>query len=279
MRTKLLLFLLICALVPNLVIANGKKITKIVLDAGHGGSDPGAKGKFSNEKDLTLDIALRLGKMIKDSLPGMQVLYTRTNDVYPKLDARHEMANQAGADLFISIHVNSTAARVERIRTGYRTVKKGKKRIKQPVYKTIRHTETKARGTETYVLGLSRTSQKEDAIGEFGDMVAEEPGLMNVNDPQTAIIIAQYSSAFLSRSVSLGTKIQDQFARQGRPNLGVKQMSLEVLAGSAMPGVLIEIGFINNPEEEVYLNSAQGQHEVTQAIFKGIKAYKMEVEK
>ncbi|MCD6064959.1 MAG: N-acetylmuramoyl-L-alanine amidase, partial [Flavipsychrobacter sp.] len=231
------------------------------------------------EKDLTLDIALRLGKMIQDSLPGVKVIYTRTTDIYPKLEERHEVANQSAADLFISIHVNSTAARIERVRTGTKTVKKGKKRVKQAVYKTIRHTETAASGTETFVLGLHRTSQKEDAIGEYGDRIAEEPGLLNVNDPQTAIIIAQYSSAFLSRSVSLGTKIQSEFARQGRQDKGVKQMGLEVLAGSAMPGVLVEIGFINNPQEEIYLNSTDGQKQVTNAIFRGIRAYKAEVEK
>lgn len=279
MRSRLLLILGFCCLLPAMVMANGKKITKIVLDAGHGGNDIGARGKFSNEKDLTLDVVLRLGKMIKDSLPGVQVIYTRTSDIYPSLSDRHEIANRAGADLFISVHVNSTADRIERIRTGTRTVKKGRKRIKQPVYKIIRHHETQAKGTETYVLGLHRTSQKENAIGEYGENIAEEPGLLNENDPQTAIIVAQYSSAFLSRSVSLGTAIQTQFNLQGRADLGVKQKGLEVLAGSAMPGVLVEIGFINNPEEESYLNSAAGQHEVTRAIFRGIRAYKADVEK
>ena len=279
MRTRLLFLLFIGFMLPGLLLANGKKITKIVLDAGHGGQDVGARGKFSNEKDLTLDVALRLGKMIKDSLPGVQVIYTRTTDVYPTLPERHEMANRAAGDVFVSIHVNSTAARVQRIKTGTRTVKKGKKKVKVPVYKTIRHTETQASGTETYVLGLHRNSEKEDAIGEYSENIAEEPGLLNINDPQTAIIIAQYSQAFLSRSVTLGTAIQNQFGLQGRRNIGVKQMGLEVLAGSAMPGVLVEIGFINNPEEETYLNSAKGQHDVAYAIFKGIRAYKAEVER
>ncbi|WP_276133498.1 N-acetylmuramoyl-L-alanine amidase family protein [Polluticoccus soli] len=279
MRTKLLLFIWACAMMPTLVLANGKKITKIVIDAGHGGTDNGARGKISAEKDLTLDVALRLGKMIQDSLPGVKVIYTRTTDIYPKLEERHEVANRSAADLFISIHVNATAARVERVHAGYKTVKKGKKKVKQAVYKTIRHTETAASGTETYVLGLHRSSQKEDAIGEYGEMVAQEPGMLDVNDPQTAIVVAQYASAFLSRSVSLGTKIQNEFSRQGRQDKGVKQMGLEVLAGSAMPGVLVEIGFINNPEEEIYLNSAAGQNEVTNAIFRGIRSYKAEVER
>jgi N-acetylmuramoyl-L-alanine amidase len=279
MRNTFLLIIYILLAFPALVSANGKKISKIVIDAGHGGSDNGARGKFSNEKDLTLAVALRVGKMIKDSMKPVQVLYTRTSDVYPSLQERNEIANRAAADLFISIHVNSTADKIKRIPAGTRTVKKGKKRVKQQVYKTIRIHETEAHGTETYVLGLSRNSQKEKSIGEYGENVVDEPGLMNENDPQTAIIISQYSQAFLSRSVSLGTKIQSQFAAQGRRDIGVKQMSLEVLAGSAMPGVLIEIGFINNPEEEIYLNSEEGQIQVARAIYNGILAYKYEVEK
>ncbi len=132
---------------------------------------------------------------------------------------------------------------------------------------------------ETYVLGLRRNSQKENAIGEYGDSVTDEPGLLNEDDPQTAIIIAQYSQAFLGKSVSFGSKIQEQFARQGRPDLGVKQMNLEVLAGSAMPGVLVEIGFITNVDEEKYLNSEEGQWEVATAIYRGIRAYKADIEK
>jgi N-acetylmuramoyl-L-alanine amidase len=279
MRKILLLLFSLAIFNPLFTSAAGKKITKIVLDAGHGGKDVGARGQYSNEADLTLAVTLRLGKMIKDSLKGLDVIYTRTTDIYPSLKERHEVANRSNADLFVSIHVNATAGTTTRVQSGYKTVKKGKKRVQQPVYRTIHNRQTKARGTETYVLGLHRNSQKENAIGEYGDNLAEEPGLLNENDPQTAIIIAQYSQAFLSRSVSLGTKIQEQFSMQGRPDLGVKQMGLEVLAGSAMPGVLVEIGFINNPEEEAYLNSEQGQKEVATAIFRAIKAYKLETEK
>ena len=259
--------------------ATGKKISKIVIDAGHGGQDAGARGQFSNEKDLTLAVSLRVGKMISDSLRNTEVLYTRTTDIYPKLYERHEVANQAKADLFISIHVNSTAGTNTRVKTGTRLVKKGKRKVSVPVYRTIHNRTGTATGTETYVLGLHRNSQKEGAIGEYGENITEEPGLLNENDPQTAIIINQYSQAFLSRSVNLGTKIQEAFAAQGRPDKGVKQKGLEVLAGSAMPGVLVEIGFINNPEEEAYLNSDAGQQEVALAIFQGIKAYKLEVER
>jgi len=279
MRIKLLLFVLFVFWTPYLATASGKKITRVVLDAGHGGHDVGARGQFSYEKNLTLAITLRVGKIIKDSLKDVQVIYTRTSDIYPTLTERHEIANRANGDLFISIHINSTAGTVTRVQQGYKTVKKGGKRVKVPAYKTVRNRFTQATGTETFVLGLHRNSEKEKSIGEYGDVVTDEPGLLNVNDPQTQIIIAQYSQAFLSRSVSLGSKIQQEFANQGRVDKGVKQMGLEVLAGSAMPGVLVECGFINNPDEEVYMNSEAGQQEIAMAIYRGIKAYKTEAER
>lgn len=259
-----------------------KKLQKIVLDAGHGGRDPGALAyKLSkNEKDLNLDIVLQLGKRIKDSLIGVEVIYTRTTDVFPTLKERHIIANNAGGDLFISVHVNATAGRRERINTGKYTYRgKGKNRRKVPVYRTIVHRGTNVKGTETYVLGLHRNSQKERAIGEYGETITEEPGLLDENDPMTKIIIAQYSQSFLERSVSFGSKVQGNFSAQGRNDMGVKQKGLEVLAGSAMPGVLIEIGFINNEEEEIYMNSQEGQKEIVDAIFQAIKSYKAELEK
>lgn len=278
MRSKLILVLLL-TITPCILFGKGKKINKIVLDAGHGGKDIGAQGAFSKEKDITLAVTLKVGKIVSDSLKSVQVIYTRTTDDYPSLQERHEMANKANADLFIAIHVNSTPFTKTRIREGYKTVKRHHKNVKVPVYRTIIHHVTTRSGIETYVLGLRRNYQKENAIGEYSDNVTNEPGLMNENDPQTAIIIAQYSQAFLSKSIALGGKIQEQFALQGRPDLGVKQMDLEVLAGSAMPGVLVEIGFITNTREEEYLNSEKGQYEVAMAIYKGIKAYKTDIEK
>lgn len=278
MRIKFILFLLII-IAPKLLLAQGRKISKVVIDAGHGGKDIGAQGAISKEKDITLAVTLKLGKIITDSMKSLQVIYTRTTDDYPSLVDRHEIANRAKADLFLAIHVNSTPFTYTKVLEGYKTVKKKKKTVRQPIYRNIKHHTTTRSGVETYVLGLHRNSQKEGAIGEYGDNVADEPGLLDTNDPQTAIIIAQYSQAFLKKSISFGAKIQEQVAIAGRPDLGVKQMNLEVLAGSAMPGVLVEIGFITNTEEEIYLNSERGQHEVALALYKAIKAYKAEVEK
>lgn len=257
----------------------GKKLNKVILDAGHGGHDGGARGAFSNEKDLTLAIVMKLGKLINDSMRGVQAIYTRTTDVYQAPKYKHEIANQSKADLFISVHINSTPFWKERIQTGTRRIKKRKKYIEVPVYSYKTHHTTTRAGVETLVLGSIRNNQKEKAVGEYGESIADEPGLLNEDDPQTAIIISQYTKAFLGRSVSLGTYIQDQFAAQGRKDLGVKQQSLEVLAGSYMPGVLVECGFITNPEEEEYLNSEQGQMEVALAIYRGIKAYRAEIER
>ncbi len=259
--------------------ANGKRVAKIVLDAGHGGVDPGARGQFSNEKDLTMAIVNRVANLIRDSMRDVQVVFTRTTDFKVPLPERHEIANRAEADVFISVHINSTAGYTERISTGFTYVGKGKKRRKVPTYRTIRHRETSTSGTESLVIGNIRQGEKAEAIGEYGEAIVGEPGLMDPNDPQTAMIVAQYSAAFLGRSVALAQAIQDNFAVQGRQDLGVKQQSLEVLAGSAMPGVLVECGFINNPEEEAYMNSEVGQKQIAYAIFSGIKRYKQETER
>lgn len=273
------ILILLLSYYPASLSAKGKKVTKIVLDAGHGGKDFGAQGAISNEKDITLAVTLKLGKLLSDSMKNMQVTYTRTEDAYPSLVERHEIANKSKSDLFISIHVNSTPFTYTRTLQGYKNVKrKNGKTVKQPIYKSVRHHVTKRDGCESYVMGLHRAGQQKDAIGEYGDNVSEEPGLLNENDPQTEIIVQQYAQAFLEKSVTLASKIQEQFALAGRTNLGVKQKGLEVLAGSAMPGVLVEIGFITNIEEEAYLNSDKGQYEVAIAIYRGIKAYKAEIE-
>lgn len=264
-------------MLPFAAVAKGKKISKIVVDAGHGGKDFGAQGSMSYEKDITLAVSLKIGKIFADSMKDVEVIYTRTTDAYPSLVERHDIANRAGADLFIAVHVNSTPYTYTRVLTGYKT---GKKHKKIPVYKSIRHHETSRSGVETYVLALHRMKQQGTEVqDEFSSGNTNQEALLDANDPQTAIIVAQYTQAFLSRSVRLGSKIQDEFGAQGRPDLGVKQMPLEVLAGSAMPGVLVEIGFINNVQEEAYLNSERGQMEVAMAVYKGIKAYKNEVEK
>ncbi len=225
------------------------KVCKICIDAGHGGKDGGCHGSYSNEKDITLAVALKVEKMIKDNLKDMSVVQTRSTDVFWELEERGSIANTAKCDLFISIHVNSTPRRVGT-----------------------------SNGTETWVLGLDRSDDKESAMAEKGEGFVEE-GVLNLNDPMNQIIVAQYQQAFLAQSILLGAKIENEFADQGRNSKGVKQRGLGVLAHSGMPAALVEIGFLNNPDEEMYLNSEAGQIEVATAIFNGIKNYKKEVEK
>lgn len=279
-RLSIVITLLCTAFLPVSGFSQGSKSFKtIVLDAGHGGKDPGARGQFSNEKDITLAVVLKLGSILKDSMPDLKVVYTRKTDVFIDLKERGPIGNRASGDFFLAVHVNSTAGRRERIQTGTRTVGKGKRKHKVPVYKTIVHRETATHGTETYVLGLKRNDEKEKAIGEYGENVEEEPGLLDKNDPMTAVLIAQYSQAFLGRSVNFAGKVQSNYAAIGRNDLGVKQMSLQVLANSTMPGVLTEIGFINNPEEEAYLNSETGQHQIAMSLYRAIRSYKNDLDK
>lgn len=227
-----------------------KKVKKIVIDAGHGGKDPGCHGVYSYEKDITLAVSKKVGKMIQNELQDTKVVYTREYDWYPELKERTAMANREKADLFISIHVNATPKK------------------NSPV-----------KGTLVLVCGPSRINEKEGVIGEHANNFEENEGLLDPNDPITSIIIAQYSQAFLAQSIVFGTKINEEFSNQGRYTEGIRQQSLQVLASSAMPGVLVEIGYLNNVEEEHYLNSEEGQNEVATAIFKGIKFYKEESEK
>ena len=227
-----------------------KRIRRIVIDAGHGGRDPGCHGQYSYEKDIALSVSQRLGRMLKNEINGVQVIFTRESDWYPPLKQRHQMANDAKADLFISIHINSSPKRV-----------------------------TTANGTETYVLGLHRTDQKEGAIGEFASNFVGDNGLLDPKDPVNQIMIAQYSQTFLDKSIALGTLIEEEFKNQGRKSMGVKQKGLEVLAGTAMPAVLVELGFLNNPSEEAMLNSDQGKDKCARAILNAVKKYKTALEK
>lgn len=236
-----------------------KKVRKVVIDAGHGGKDPGCHGVYSFEKDITLAVARRVGRMIKEKYKDVEVVYTRDKDelaggdyksIKESLVYRTELANREKGDLFISIHVNATPKK------------------NSPV-----------RGTLVLVCGPSRVEEKENAIGDHSDNFDENEELLNPADPATQIIIAQYSQAFLAQSIVLASKINDGFAIQGRVTEGVRQQSLQVLASSAMPGVLVEIGYLNNVEEENYLNTEFGQQEVSETIFNGIKFYKEETEK
>jgi len=232
-----------------------KGIRTIVIDAGHGGRDPGAVGKNGKEKDIALAIALKLGKYIEENIPEVEVIYTRKTDVYPKLIERANIANDAEADLFISIHVNA-------------------------------HTKASAKGTLTLVLGQHRSDENLDvAMRENSVILLEEDYEITYEgfDPlstESYIMFSLMQKTYFKQSIEFGDFVQDQFReRASRKDLGVREQGLLVLAQTSMPGVLVETGFITNEAEERYLMSEYGQEIIASAIYRGFKEYKEEIDR
>lgn len=226
-------------------------IKTIVIDAGHGGKDPGCHGAMSNEKDVCLSMALMLGQSIKSKFPGIKVVYTRSTDVFVELDERAKIANRNNADLFICIHANAAGA------TAY--------------------------GTETYVLGLHRTeSQQLIAERENATIYLEDDKGEKYKDfdlSPDAIIARQLQlSVFLDQSISFAGKLQTEFKNIGRYDRGVKQAGFLVLYKTTMPSVLIETGFLTNPTEEKFLASKETQQKMANAMFGAFIKYKNELE-
>ena len=228
------------------------EIKTIVIDAGHGGHDTGCLGTTGKEKDIALEISLKLGKLIQDNFPDVKVIYTRKTDVFVELHERAEIANRNKADLFICIHANSGGA---------------------------------AYGTETFVLGLHRAEEnlavsrrENSAILMEKDYKTKYDGF-DPNSAEANIIFRLYQSTYLQQSLLFASKVQDQlndFA--GRINRGVKQAGLLVLARTSMPGVLIETGFLTNKLEEKYLLSTRGQNQIAFSIYRAFKEYKIDME-
>jgi len=238
--------------INNLIAQNNDsyKIRKVVIDAGHGGRDNGASGKNSREKNIALSIAIKLGNYIKSGIPGISVIYTRTNNVYLTLDRRAEIANNSKADLFISIHVNS-------------------------------NTSSQPYGTSTYVMGVNDSRRNMDvAIRENSVITLEENYKttyegFDPNDTESYIMFSLMQNTYQNQSLEFASFIQNQFrTRAGRRDLGVMQLPLLVLWKTAMPSVLVEIGFLSNSKEEAYLLSDRGQNIIASAIFRAFREYK-----
>lgn len=236
--------------------SQGYKLKTIVIDAGHGGTAPGSVGRISKEKDVTLNVSLKLGKMFEQLMPDVKIIYTRKTDVNVDLDKRAAIANDAKADLFISVHANSMPA-------GSRPVQ----------------------GTETIVAGTGRLNEQDAALRENADMKFEKNYQEKYKDftngnPETNIMLSLLKNTFREKSILLAKYIQDNYTNVNkRVNRGVKEQNILVLQRCGMPAVLTEIGFINNPEEEKYINSEEGQQEIITAIFNAVKLYKTELEK
>lgn len=265
----------------NQAIAQQYKIKTIVLDAGHGGKDGSTRGEYSTEKDVALKTALRLGKLIEETMKDVKVIYTRTEDVFIPLYERIGLANKVKADLFISIHCNDMPVYPQRYISGYTRSKKGKK---IPIYKTRYVKSTSTKGTETFVSGSGRIDEQDEAIKRENAAIFLEENYkenyegFDTSDPESAIILSLMKNTFRTQSLKFAKLIQDHYVGVGRINRGVQEKSLAVLARAGMPAVLTEIGFISNPGEEDYMNSEAGQTEIANCLLKAIQAYKLSVE-
>lgn len=229
------------------------KVQTVVIDAGHGGKDPGCHGKKSKEADIALKVALELGRIINENLPDVKVIYTRDKNHFVELHDRAGIANKANADLFLSIHCNSGPSHVS--------------------------------GTETYTMGLHTSegnlevAKRENAVVLQENDYLEKYDGFDPNSPQGHILFSLFQHAFIEQSLKLAQKIEEQFeTRVGRSSRGVKQAGLLVLWKTTMPSALVEIGFLTNSKEEAYLMQNTNQVYMASAIYRALKEYKLEIE-
>jgi N-acetylmuramoyl-L-alanine amidase len=281
-----------------------KKIRTIIVDAGHGGSDVGAHGEYegtlgSQEKDITLAISLKLVSELKKQLSGVQIIPTRTTDIYQDPREKARIANNNHGDLFVCIHADAVALKTGSRIIGYKTetytttryVGKGKRKKKivtphereVPVRQYFKIPTTR-KGTSTLIFAARKTGDKIKAM-ENSDMLLspdENDSTLdiNYNSPEWKANALLYTQNYFKKSYKLGSLIQDEITNMGRENLGVwqREKGIWVLQATQMPAVLIETGFIANAEDERYLNSEKGQQEIAEAIAKAIKKYKDQVE-
>ena len=295
-------------ILKNTVAQTPKLIRTIVVDAGHGGDrDPGAIGQYENslrskEKDVTLAIALKLVDELKKQIPGVKVVPTRTTDIYQSPTEKAKIANEFKGDLFLCIHADSGPLKQGKRQTGTKTVTrykisytgKGKKRkkhktayeVEEPVYEYFKMPLTR-RGTSVWIFGAHKTSAKIAAImGGDENFEIEANGVDSVtrtfdfSSPEGKIIASIYAARYQVRSDLLATMVNKEVENTGREALGVnqRQVGIWVLQATNMPAILIETGFINNPEDERYINSEKGQQEMAEAITKAVQRYKAQVE-
>ena len=258
LRRPHILYILICLWLlvsPSNVSSVWAKDFVVVIDAGHGGHDPGAIGKISKEKNINLKVALKLGNLIKQNCNDVKVVYTRSKDVFIQLDRRAEIANNAKADLFISIHTNALA--------NNRT----------------------AKGASTWTLGLAKSdanlevAKRENSVILYEDDYKTRYAGFNPNSAESYIIFEFMQDKYMEQSVHLASLVQKQFRHHcKRVDRGVHQAGFLVLKASAMPSILVELGFISTPEEERYLNTEEGSSTLAKGIYRAFLSYKREHE-
>jgi N-acetylmuramoyl-L-alanine amidase len=291
-----------CIAFFSLICFNGlaqnqpKSLKRIIIDAGHGGTDPGAKGKYSTEAAVSLAISLKLEDYIRQSLPDVEVVMTRTTDVFSSVVEKAKFANQAKGDLFVCIHTNSAGPKKNKELIGYVNktyyVKKGGKRRKVtrkvPNYK-ITYSPNPARGTETYIYGVGKSDERKEVADDMVDEMVEkldsvsERQIKELNknaDPTRSMMASLLTQQYFQRAASLALTIEEEFKNAGRISREAKQRpkGIWVLQAVAMPAVLVETGFLSNPEDEDYLNSEAGQKEICEVITKSLIRYKFSLE-
>lgn len=225
----------------------------IVLDAGHGGKDPGCLGKLSSvEKTIALDITLKLGALIEKRMPGVKVIYTRDSDKFIELYDRANIANKNKADLFVSIHCNSGPEGMH--------------------------------GTETYCMGLHKTeqnlevAQRENSAIKFEKNRSSNYQGFDPNSPQSYILFSLYQNVFLQNSIRLASKIENEFRNENRYSRGVKQAGFLVLWKTSMPSILIETGFLSDENEAKYLKTEWGRMNMAERILCALEEYRKEID-
>ncbi|MFT4833578.1 MAG: N-acetylmuramoyl-L-alanine amidase [Marinoscillum sp.] len=237
----------------NTVNTRSYKIRKIVIDAGHGGKDPGTSGSFIKEKDVALGVSLELKRIINENLPEVEVLLTRRKDSFPQLKDRANIANKENADLFISVHANWVS--------------------NPSIY-----------GTETYVMSIENSGRNlEVGKRENSVILLEEDYEKNYDfdpkSPESFILFSLTQTAFQERSMLLAQKIEDQMrTRVGRKSRGVKQSDLYLMWSTAMPSVLVEVGYLSNLKEEKDLSDPLNQVYIASGIYRAFREYKEELE-
>ena len=250
-----LMLLVTLALLTSFAPPKGSyQLKTVVIDAGHGGKDPGCSGISTKEKDVALAVALKLGKYIEQNCSGVKVIYTRTTDVFVELQERAGIANRNNADLFICIHCNANPNK-------------------------------DAHGAETYVMGLHKTkgnlevAKRENSAILLEDNYKKNYAGFDPNSDEANILFSMYQNVHQQQSIDLATKIQYYYRDKAmRTDKGVKQAGFLVLWKTTMPSLLTETGFLTNPEEEKYLSSTSGQDFLAFSIFKAFRDYKDQVE-
>lgn len=222
---------------------------KVVIDAGHGGKDPGAIGSFSKEKDINLGVALILGELISQRQPDVKVIFTRNDDNFVELQDRANVANRSKAQLFISIHTNSAKSK-------------------------------EARGTETYTMGLRRANENLEVAKRENSVILLEDNYkvkyegFDPTSSESYIMFELLHDRFIEQSINMASLVQKELRDANCIDRGVRQDVFLVLRNTGMPSILVEVGYISNPTEEEFLNSKQGRHILANSIYNAFCQFK-----